>query len=408
MSGSVSLYIHIPFCKKKCGYCDFFSVECALNKIPDEYIRAVIFEAEFYAKKYGVDSWRTVYIGGGTPSLMTSSQILSLLKGISRTALFPAGCEITVEMNPDDVSPDLLFAAEDAGVNRLSVGIQTFDDEILKGLGRRCTKDINLAALNLIQKKWKRRFSADLIAGFPQESKKQLKQNISTLMSFCPDHISLYALSVEKKTPLGKEILSGRMPYDYGAADSCWICGRNFLEKNGYPQYEVSNFSKPEFESAHNKVYWRLENYVGVGAGASGAVYSCRNSSEEGVRWTNTADIGRYISFWNEVGVSNFFHCENLLKSARNTEILDLKTQEFEFLMMGLRLRAGINSSVYKKRFGGDLGIRLGDFDGGCFYRWEKKKLALRRTGDNLNPGINYALSSKGLLFLNSFLESLL
>lgn len=372
---------------------------CSYSGVPDSYIAALQSEALFYAKKYAVHSWKTVYVGGGTPSLLTPEQILRLFKGIAMAAPFASGAEVTVEMNPDDITPQLLCAAETAGVNRLSVGIQSLNNAVLLEISRRCTRKTSLSALEIIQKNWNHSFSADIISGLPEASSEYFVETLQTLVSFNPDHISLYALTLEEETPLGSQILSGKKFYDYDAADAQWVSGRNYLKSRGYGQYEVSNFSKPGFESVHNKTYWHLENYIGIGAGASGSVYSELGKDKNGIRWTNSKDISLYIDFWKKNCLTEDVNLPRI------TEVLSPKTQEFEFLMMGLRLLEGVSSSEYAKRFKKSLAERLGDIPGGLFDSWQKKNLACCYEKPS---GKYYALTEPGILFLNSFLESLL
>lgn len=415
---SVSLYVHIPFCKKKCAYCDFFSVPCAssLQKnqkkstsafsqsiiIPDFYIRALCNEALFYAQKYNIDSWKTIYVGGGTPSLLQPFQLVDLISGLKDVRPFAQNCEITVEMNPDDITEELLAGAKQCGVNRISVGIQSLSDEVLKACGRRCTRKTSLSALNLIAEKWKGNFSVDLISALPFDDQIQFKKTLSEVAGFNPQHISLYSLTLEEETPLGKAVFSGKIPYDYEKAEKLWIFGRNFLEKNGYKQYEVSNFAKSGFESVHNKTYWHLEDYIGIGAGATGTVYSPDFQKMElpGIRWTNTTDIDLYIEFWNGKDTM-----QTTFGRVQSIERLDFETQEFEFLMMGFRLLQGISGKRYFERFGKDLKSRLGTVnETGVFAEWQKKGLAkIVKKGDDEF----YSLSADGLMLLNQFLCSL-
>ncbi len=415
MARSVSLYIHIPFCKSKCAYCDFFSQPCNTKTddsiIPDSYIDALCIEAKFYAKNYGITSWKTVYIGGGTPSLMTPSQLRHLIPGIKNAVPLAENAEVTIEMNPDDITEELLEAAKESGVNRLSVGIQSLSDKVLKACGRRCTRKTSLEALNLIHKNWQGKFSADLISALPFDDKNQLQKSIEEIIGFNPDHISLYSLTLEEKTPLGKAVFEGKIHYDFEKADELWLFGRNLLEKNGYKQYEVSNFAKPGFESEHNKTYWHLEDYIGLGAGAAGTVYSDCSAPQEassGIRWNNSHDINSYIDFWNS---HRFLETDRDNISAEQKipaeiETLDLKTQEFEYLMMGFRLLEGINESKYRLRFGKNLKSRLGaDKDSGLFNQWQKNGLAHSYTK---NGDIYYGLTKKGILLFNQFLENLI
>lgn len=400
MDESVSLYIHIPFCKKKCAYCDFFSKPCADKKIPDSFISAVLRETKFYARKYLVSSWKTIYIGGGTPSLLSPKQLAALLSGVRSMAPFADDAEITVEMNPDDITDALLRAADENGVNRLSVGVQSLDDAVLKAVDRRCTRETTVSALNLISRKWRHRFSVDLISGLPSSTDSSFLETLSEVVRFNPDHISLYALTLEKGTPLGNEILAEKKPYDYDAADKQWMLGRDFLVSSGYNHYEVSNFSKPGFESAHNKTYWHLEDYIGVGAGASGTVYSDARGKNNGIRWTNTVNVPLYMQYWNDLSKTD------LRNLPRDEEILSLETQRFEFLMMGFRLLEGVSLEEYKNRFGKDLGQVLGDSpSSGLFFDWSKMGRMRKYKGPN---GFCYAFTESGLLFLNPFLESIL
>lgn len=396
MGKSVALYVHIPYCKRKCDYCDFFSR--TVSSVPDQYITAVLNEINWRVKKYGISAWRTVYIGGGTPSLLSSVQLVTLIKGILSACgnKGKIADEITVEMNPDDITVALLDAAEYCGVTRISVGIQSLDDTVLSFLHRRCSRETSLAALECIQKNWKLHFSADMIAGLPYLDNQKFCHGLEELISYGSDHISLYSLVIEKNTPLGKNIGTGGLVYDYDFADAQWILGRDLLEGYGMHQYEVSNFSRPGAESIHNMAYWNQENYVGAGAGATGTIYDI--APGKGIRWTNTCDTDTYLSYWcTEQKLSDSPPC--------SLEKLNLKTEEFEFFMMGLRTLKGISTAAYTARFGRNLEKRLGACDGGLFDTWQSRGLACHFSdrGDN-----RYALTPQGLLFLNSFLESLL
>jgi len=398
MKKAVSLYVHIPFCKRKCDYCDFFSKP--FSCVPDEYIAAVLNEAAYYVRVYDIQSWNTIYIGGGTPSLLHPGQLERLVTGIRSACGSDAAapCEITVEMNPDDITESLLAAAEQAGVSRLSVGIQSLDDSVLSAVHRRCTVKTSCEALACIHRIWKKHFSADMISGLPGLKNGSFVQGLKKLISYGPDHISLYSLTVESGTPLSEALNAGRLLYDQDTADEQWIQGRDFLEKKGFAQYEVSNFARPGFESRHNMAYWRQEDYIGIGSGATGTVYNTGSAAAAGVRWTNTEDICRYTDFWTDCQVKD-------TELPRTVEMLDRTTQEFEFLMMGLRTRAGVSAETYLSRFGSDLAQRIGASSaGGLFYTWQSKGLAeCIQSGSSTR----FALTREGLLFLNSFLESL-
>ena len=390
----VSLYVHIPFCKKKCAYCDFFSVPCQ-NGVPDEYISAVLAEIAFRKKIHRITSWHTVYIGGGTPSLLSPAQLERLCTQIlAMSKKNPA--EFTVEMNPDDVSAQILSTAQNSGVDRLSLGVQSLNDSALRTVSRRCSRKTTLDALELVKKKWNGRLSLDAIAGLPNQNATEFLSSLAEIVSFLPEHISLYSLMVEENTPLFRSIESGRIFFDSDEADSQWILGRDFLKSNGFLQYEVSNFAKPHAESLHNSVYWHLQDYVGAGSGATGSLYE-----KTGIRWTNTDTIERYTSFWlsDEISAEKI-PCE--------TETLSPEIQESEFLMMGFRLLSGINEAEFRKRFGKNLFERLGA-ENGIFSNWIKRGNARIYTKCvNGKDETIFALTENGILFLNSFLESIL
>ena len=386
----VSLYVHIPFCKKKCAYCDFFS-EPRQNGVSDEYVSALINEIAFLKKSYGADSWRTVYIGGGTPSLLSCEQ-LSLLCGKISAMSQNAIAEFTVEMNPDDITPSLLLAAENSGVSRLSVGVQSLNDSALRAVSRRCTRKTTLSALEMLKENWRGRLSLDAIAGLPGESTDEFLSSLKEIASFCPEHISLYSLMLEENTPLFRQIEDGRIFFDSEKADEQWILGRDFLKSQGFFQYEVSNFAKKGAESLHNSVYWHLEDYLGAGSGAAGSLYGA-----DGFRWSNTLDIEKYTKFW-------LSDDNSLEKMPRQTEKLTLETQETEFLMMGFRLLSGVSENEYRRRFGKSLAKRIG-MDDGVFAKWASRSDA--KIFGNGNERF-FALSESGILFLNSFLASVL
>ncbi|MEE1057981.1 MAG: radical SAM family heme chaperone HemW, partial [Treponema sp.] len=274
-----SLYIHIPFCKSKCEYCDFFSVPCGNKCIPDEYVDALVQELDFRIKLYKVHRFSTVYIGGGTPSLLKPIQLEKIMKKVLSLGI-PS--EITMEVNPEDVTEELLVSMNDLGINRISCGIQALNDKVLQSVKRRgCVENI-FDKIELIKKSWNGIFSVDIISALPNQSKSDFLDGLKKIVSFEPEHISMYALTIEESTPLGKKLQKGQLSYDFEAADEMWIAGRDFLINSGYVHYEVSNFAKKGFDCEHNMAYWKLKNYIGIGAGAVGTIYSDRT-----VRWSN-------------------------------------------------------------------------------------------------------------------------
>ena len=401
------LYVHIPYCLQKCGYCDFFSASASC--VPPEYVRAVASQLEHLARAFCVEEWKSVYIGGGTPSLLGAEDLEFLCASIkaaaqNKAAPLDENCEWTIEMNPETVSRPLLEKAASCGINRLSVGIQCKNDKVLRAIGRRASeRDIEKAA-ELIKNFWPHEWSADLIAGLPFQTKKDIERDISFIERNGAKHVSLYSLTLEDGTPLKRAIDEGTIPYDEEEAEELWLYGRDLLEERGFLQYEVSNFARSGFESIHNGAYWAQENYLGAGAGAAGTIYG----KPTGWRYTNVLDAAEYIKFWLEEAkgltdqnvrdfkgftdlnggdgnCSQDQNCGGQPKGFTNInagranqeasqdhnvraalafpcqiEALDMATQEFEYIMTNLRTRRGASAAEYQARYGGDLAARLG------------------------------------------------
>lgn len=381
---NISIYVHIPFCRSKCDYCDFFSVACGKNDISDEYISALCNEIDFRCKENKIDVVDTVYIGGGTPSLLKKYQLKAIAECIQKHSSVPFS-EFTVEVNPDDVSEELLDSLKACGVTRLSCGVQSFEDGVLSSVKRRSSADKILFALDLIKSRWTGIFSADVITALPYQTMESFEKGLLKLVSYRPEHISMYSLTIEEGTPLGKAVDAGIVKYDYDKADEMWLSGRKILEQNGYSQYEVSNFCLSGHESRHNLVYWKLKDYIGCGSGATGTIYG-----HTGVRFTNTENIAEYCRFWNSA--------EKTEDIPGSEEILSPDVQAFEFLMMGLRTVYGVSLAEYKVRFGR-----------GIPYETEKVMSAWADMGRaRYRKDDFFSLTSDGLLFLNEFLRQII
>lgn len=390
-----SLYIHIPFCRSKCSYCDFFSVPCGNQNVPDEYIASLCNEIKIRKAERSTDSLETVYIGGGTPSILTEGQLFRIMNEVF-SGLRKEPEEITVEANPDDISKDFLDALASCGVTRISCGIQTFNASALKNVKRRGTDKVSRSAAELIKTYWKGIFSADLISGLPGESEKSFLRTLDELLKFKPEHISMYSLTLEEETPLGKSFYDGTLEYDFDMADKIWIAGRNFLIEKGYGHYEVSNFCLPGFECRHNLAYWNQDDYIGCGAGGTGTFYG-----KNALRFTNTSELKKYVSFWKD-SVST----EN---APGSTERLSWKTQAFEFFMMGLRTLRGISREEYERRFSAGIPEKIT----AVFKRWTEKGLCREKLSPSPvarrgAPEHFYSMTEEGILFLNRFLEEIL
>lgn len=339
MDNTISIYAHIPFCIKKCPYCDFNSVATAL--IPDNvYINTLIRELLFHIKERPVLSTKTletIYIGGGTPSLISPHNIKRLLSGIRQAFAESNPEEITMEINPGTVTKDSLAAFRNAGINRLSIGIQSFNDKTLKTLGRIHSVDNSIKCYEYARMAGFDNIGIDLIFGAPGQSIEEWEQDLKTAVALKPEHISTYNLTVEKGTLFfelhknGKLILPSEeeqvLMYEL-AIDS--------LKEAGCNHYEISNFSLTGFESQHNLRYWSCMDYIGLGAGA----HSYISFPAWGIRW------------WNESAPASYMRQINEMRQAiAGKERLTKKEALEEGIFLGLRRTAGIDMDWFLKRF---------------------------------------------------------
>lgn len=308
------LYIHVPFCRRKCAYCDFYSLS-GKDDLIDDYTKAVIRNIKAYGGRYD-----TVYFGGGTPSLLSGSQIYSILSA----ADIADGAEISAECNPDSASPEKLHDMKSAGINRLSVGIQSFDDRELKCLSRLHNAAQAEDALKNASKAGFDNISADLMLGIPYQDEKTLEKSIKKLSELPVTHISAYMLKIEEGTPLYNEHELISVCADDDTAADLYEKTAEQLEQNGFMRYEISNFSKKGYECAHNMKYWECKDYLGIGPSA----HSCT----DGKRFAVPDDINGFIHL-----------------PCQETYITDdSPCGEEERLMLGLRLAKGICLSEYK------------------------------------------------------------
>ena len=393
-----SIYIHIPFCLSKCKYCDFFSISCnnKKNPVPDDYISSILNELAFYINQYEIKNIRTIYIGGGTPSLLSKNQLNQIFSFLQNNLNFNDEYEFTIEMNPDDVTEDFIQFLQNSPVNRISCGIQSMNQKVLKNVNRRAGVKENLNALNIFKKYWKKTLSLDFICGLPLEKTDEFIEGIKSILDYEPHHISMYSLTIEEETALGQDLENNIFEYDFDYADEMWLKTKSMLEEKGYVQYEISNFCKKGFECLHNLSYWNHENYLGIGAGATGSLYYKDGS---GVRFFNQNNINDYIEFWlNKWKETEAF--QNNLATICQKEIVDIQTSQFEFFMMGLRKANGISEIEYEKCFNKNIPEKVVK----QFEKWVKKGLAHITKSEN---DVVYSLNREGLLFLNPFLEEL-
>ncbi|HEY8935992.1 MAG TPA: radical SAM family heme chaperone HemW [Cyclobacteriaceae bacterium] len=329
------IYLHIPFCKQACHYCDFhFSTNLSLT---DEVSNAMIREIEIQKGYLKNDSLiETIYFGGGTPSILSVKQLTDLLNTIRLTFLTSVNAEITVEANPDDLSEEKLFQLKEAGVNRLSIGIQSFDDDVLHFLNRAHTKNAAIQCMTDARKVGFKNISIDLIYAIPRQDNKMWLRNIEQAIGFNPEHISSYSLTIEEKTVFGKWSAAGKLKpvVDDIAAQQLEILVEQ-LERAGYDQYEVSNFGKPGFYSAHNSSYWKQQPYLGIGPSAH---------SYNGIsRQYNISNNHIYLRSLNEDKIP----CE--------IEVLTREDQVNEYLLTTLRTSWGTDLAKLKTDYQYDL-----------------------------------------------------
>lgn len=332
----LGLYIHIPFCISKCNYCDFYSIGGADEEKKDRYVSALVSHMKEYkiqAKNYIVSS---VYIGGGTPSLLSETQLKTIMKAVKKNFRLSSRCEISMEVNPGTVSESKLKTIYKLGVNRLSIGAQSFNDDELSVCGRRHkSEDIYSCITNARKAKFDN-VSLDLIYGLPGQTKESLFDNLETAFKLNVDHISLYGLKIEEGTPFWYNRHSLNLPEEDYECEMYFEAGER-LKNAGYRQYEISNFAKRGKSCKHNLRYWNCDEYIGFGPAA--------HSYFGGKRFSFKRDLNLYIDSFNE----NKRPSETLLD-----EYVDIPPQAriAEYVMLRFRLHEGVNLSKFKKRFG--------------------------------------------------------
>lgn len=322
------LYIHIPFCIKKCAYCDFLSFPYNEN-LAIKYVDALCKELDL--KKDFFKPLKTIYIGGGTPSILPSKSFKQIFEYLKNNFEFLPSAEITVEANPGTINETLLDTLAEFGVNRLSIGVQSFNNNELKVLGRIHNSEDAIKAIELINKKDFHNFSIDLMYGIPNQTLESWKDSLLNAVAYNPAHISTYELTPEKETPLYAQLMAQqiKMP-DEEIILSMYDHTINYLSNNGYKHYEISNFAIPKFECIHNLNYWNCGEYVGAGLGAHSFINRIRSK--------NIENINTYIE-----QVSN--------GKIPETEALKITQSEAkkEFIFLGLRKIAGINIARAKE-----------------------------------------------------------
>lgn len=332
MTESTSAYIHIPFCEHICYYCDFNKVFLEGQPV-DEYIEALLTETRLSLEQYPIKKMETVYVGGGTPTSLNAKQLDRLLSGLRELLPYKNG-EFTVEANPGDLSGDKLDVMKNYGVNRLSMGVQTFDDRLLKKIGRKHTAKDVYDTIQLLEDKNFQNVTIDLIYALPGQSLESFRDTVRRALELDLPHYALYSLILENQTMFMNWVRRGKMQLPEQEVEAQMYAETiEAMEKAGRMQYEISNFAKPGFESQHNLVYWNNQNYFGLGAGASGYLGN--------KRYKNRGPIQHYLKALN-----------NGQLPVLEEESLTQKEQIEEEMFLGLRKILGVEKKVFEERFG--------------------------------------------------------
>lgn len=327
------LYIHIPFCKQKCQYCDFVSFADKCNKT-GEYLDTLIREMDMY-KGEAVD---TVFIGGGTPSVLSWSEITRLLDAIKERFVLSPDVEFTMEINPGTVDREKMCTMLHGGVNRVSVGVQSFNNNELKAIGRIHTGETAIETVKALYETGFRNISIDLMMSIPYQTEESFKENLKIATALPINHISVYSLIIEENTPIYNKYKSGEYKGpDEDTDRALYKYTKEYLRENDFTRYEISNYAKAGFESRHNLKYWNCHEYIGIGLNA--------HSYINGVRYYNTSDFDKYLS-------GNFREGE---------DVLTKKDKMGEFMMLGLRKCEGVSIGEFNNLFGKDIKTIYGD-----------------------------------------------
>ncbi|OJV64529.1 MAG: hypothetical protein BGO41_13050 [Clostridiales bacterium 38-18] len=336
MKERLGIYIHIPFCASKCAYCDFVShrvAEFEINNGIEAYFNALSQEIEFYKEEIQKYEIGSVYFGGGTPSIVNGSYISRVLKQLRSVTTFTDDVEITLEVNPGTLTEEKLNYYTASGVNRISMGLQTTNDVLLKQIGRIHSTNDFLTSYDAIKRSGIDNISLDLMFGLPNQTIDDVKKSIELIKTLSPKHVSTYSLKLEEGTPLYERYVNGKIDLpDDEIEREMYHTIENELADLGLMQYEISNFSLPGYESKHNLTYWKNKPYLGLGLSS--------HSKIGHKRFANTAVMSSYIEQWQAFN-----------PQYADEALLDDKEELFETIMLGLRLNEGISFERINKSY---------------------------------------------------------
>jgi oxygen-independent coproporphyrinogen-3 oxidase len=331
------IYLHIPFCRSRCSYCDF-ATGLYQTDLAERYVRAISKEIEAAADLERPGRADTIYFGGGTPSMLSPDQVERILTAVRRSFAIDPAAEVTMEMNPGSVTLETLREFRGLGINRASFGAQTFDDRELARLGRSHTAADTLRTFDSLRASGFANVSCDLIAGLPGQAMPGWQHNVELTMSLRPEHLSFYLLEVHQGTPLAEHIKRGLQPVpdeDLAGEMYEWMLAR--ADASGYEHYEISNLCRPSFASRHNSKYWTGAPYFGFGC-------SAHSYDGHGRRWSNERDVAKYV---------------DLVDSGESPVVEDRQLSEDEIraeaVFLGMRLMRGVDTREYRAAYGIDL-----------------------------------------------------
>ena len=339
-TNNLGLYIHIPFCRQKCKYCDFLSFPCTSEQVYGEYVTAVGLEMDMRREDCAGYETDSVFIGGGTPSLLSPEDLTRLMEKVRENFRVTDDAEITIEANPASLTRDKIAAYLAAGINRISIGIQSFDNQVLRRLGRLHDKNEAFQKIQMARKAGFDNISIDLMFGIPEQSNKTWLDSVRQGIFLGPQHISLYSLELEKGTPLYREVYEEKKfdPTPEIIDREMYHDAVELLKQAGYRHYEISNTARPGFESRHNLKYWSYQEYLGVGPGAS--------SFFGGKRFRNYAKMNAYI---------NAIKHRTVPMDAATIEHYSELEEMGIYVFTGLRKEEGISLTDFRQRFDVDL-----------------------------------------------------
>ncbi|MCI5839094.1 MAG: radical SAM family heme chaperone HemW [Peptoniphilaceae bacterium] len=364
----VGAYIHIPFCEKKCYYCDFCAFENLENRI-DTYVNDLIKEIKLCRKRMSLEI-DSIYIGGGTPSYIDPVYIKQIYKQLSFFKI-DDDIEFTIEVNPNTIDKNKLKIYKEIGINRISIGVESFNEKILKAIGRNYNKEIVLNDIDLIKNFGFKNFSIDMMLNLPLENKKTIDEDLKILKKINPNHVSWYTLIIEKGTRFNTLLKKGKLKL----SDDDLVVDRfdyviKELEKIGIKRYEISNFSKKNYESKHNLKYWNLEGYIGFGLNSASYISNRR--------FQNTASIYKYHKLIEE----------NKLPIETN-EFIDKNTSIYEYIILKLRKVEGLSYKSFKEKFDFDIRDKFNDviekYKNYKFFVDDEDRLRFSKKGFNLS-----------------------